>query len=192
MTFELRPLSVFGRFPLASLAERGIRVSERDSACLLLIRARGTLPGALRAQVEGGLAVELPDGPRRVQVDGLCVAGIGPQMWFAIGDGHSAARITSLHLALGEETAVIVDQSHAWSVLRIAGPRARESLTKLFAVDLHDRVLTPRDFVVTVAAQIDAMLWRIEGAEDAEPVFEIAVPRSYAGSFWHALSMSVS
>ena len=189
MAFQLRPLSVFGRFALASLAERGIGVSQRDGACLVLIRGRATLPDELAARMKERFAVELPDGPRRVKVGDMSVAGIGPRTWLAIGNGSSSALVTSLHLALGG-TAVIVDQSDGWSVLRITGPRARESLAKLFAVDLHDRALTPRDFVVTVAAQIDAMLWRIDDAEEGEPVFEIAVPRSYASSFWHALSAS--
>ncbi len=35
-------------------------------------------------------------------------------------------------------------------------------------------------------------LWRLEDAADGWPVFEFAVFRSLAGSFWHALSHSAA
>ena len=178
MSFKLSPSSAFSRFPLASVAERGVLLSVRDRACLVLIRGRPNLAGALESRMKDRFAVELPHGPKRVQAAGLSVAGLGPQTWLAMDESgdHLAA---ALRHALGE-TAVIVEQSDEWAVLRISGPRAREVLAKLVAVDLHERAFTSGDMAVTAAALIEVMLWRVRDAENGEPVFEVAVPRSYA------------
>ena len=191
MTFSLRSSPAFGHFPLAALANRGVRISERDRSCLVLIRGRTGLISALDARMREHFAVELPKGPRRVQAGGMTFAGVAPHSWLAITEGSSEALVRSLQLAVGE-TAVAVDQSHGWGVLRVAGPRARESLARLFPVDLHERVFTPHDIAVTIVGQIDALVWRIENSEDSTPTFEVAVPRSYAGSFWHTLSEIVA
>jgi sarcosine oxidase gamma subunit len=44
----------------------------------------------------------------------------------------------------------------------------------------------------TVASHIGITLWRLDDAADATPVFEVAVFRSLAGSFWHALAQSAA
>jgi len=56
---------------------------------------------------------------------------------------------------------------------------------------LHARSFAPGDVASTIASHVGATLWRLEDA-DAAPVFEIAVFRSLAGSFWHTLTDSAA
>ncbi len=62
----------------------------------------------------------------------------------------------------------------------IEGPRARDTLAKMLTIDLDERAFRPGDAAVTVAAGISVYVWLREDA----PVFECAVPRSFAPSFW--------
>jgi sarcosine oxidase subunit gamma len=59
-------------------------------------------------------------------------------------------------------------------------------------VDLHPRIFRSGDVAVTVAAHIGAMLWRLDDDLNGQAVFEIAVYRSLAESFWAALSESAA
>lgn len=84
------------------------------------------------------------------------------------------------------------DQGDGYAVLHLAGPRVRDTLCKLVPVDMHPRTFKIGDVAVTVAAHIGATLRRLEDHADGSPVFEIAVFRSLATSFWQALSESAA
>jgi len=73
----------------------------------------------------------------------------------------------------------------------MTGPKLREALAKILPLDLHARSFAPGDVASTIASHVGATLWRLEDA-DAAPVFEIAVFRSLAGSFWHTLTDSAA
>jgi methylglutamate dehydrogenase subunit D len=77
-------------------------------------------------------------------------------------------------------------------VLRVSGHKVRDALCKLVPVDLHPRTFRIGDVAVTVAAHIGATLWRLEDEQNGNSVFEIAVYRSLADSFWSALSESAA
>ncbi len=101
------------------------------------------------------------------------------------------ALVTSLTDALGEYAA-ISDQSDGQAVLRVSGPKARDALCKLVPIDLHPRIFRNGDVAVTVAGHIAATLWRLNDEPNGQAVFEIAVFRSLAQSFWTALSESAA
>jgi heterotetrameric sarcosine oxidase gamma subunit len=82
--------------------------------------------------------------------------------------------------------AFIVDQSHARALLRVTGPRARDTLEKGLAIDLHPRAFATGFAAATSVAHIPVLLWQV----DDRPTYEFAVPRSYALSFWHWLEAS--
>ena len=46
--------------------------------------------------------------------------------------------------------------------------------------------------MLTYMFSIGAILWRLPDHGDGSPVFEIAVFRSMAASFWHFLSLSAA
>ncbi len=94
----------------------------------------------------------------------------------------------SLRDALGG-TAAVVDQSSGYAVLRVTGPKVRETLAKGVPLDLHPGVFKPDDTAVTLVAHMGVVIWRRQdGPEGA--VFELAVFRSLAESFWHWLAES--
>jgi sarcosine oxidase subunit gamma len=98
--------------------------------------------------------------------------------------------LPALRAALGD-CAAISDQSGGGAVLRLAGPRVREVLAKGVMIDLHPSTFAPGDVAVTAAAHVGLTLWRLP--DDATgAVFEVAVARSLAGSFWHWLAASAA
>jgi sarcosine oxidase subunit gamma len=94
---------------------------------------------------------------------------------------------TDLSERLGH-AASVSDQSDARAILRLSGPRARDALAKGLAVDLHPKAFGPGDAAQSVIALIGAHLWQIDDA----PTYEIAVFRSYAGSFAEFIAASAA
>jgi sarcosine oxidase subunit gamma len=134
--------------------------------------------------------IELPHGPRRAAAGAVAFAGIGPHAWLASSEkhGHGFARL--LKEAVGD-AASVADQSSGYAILRVTGPKLRETLAKILPLDLHPRCFVRGDVASTTASHVGATLWRLEDADDS-PVFEIAVFRSLAASFWHALTDSAA
>jgi sarcosine oxidase subunit gamma len=167
----------------------GVIVADRDGLGFASVLARKGRAAALAERVRARLGIDLPQGPRRVGNGALAFAGTGPGAWLATaedGDGVAAA----LREALGD-LAAISDQSGGLAVLRLSGPRVRDALAKGIAIDLHPHRFAPGAVAVTAAAHVGLTLWRLpDGADGA--VFEIAVARSLAGSFWHWLSASAA
>ncbi len=173
-----------GRFGHA-LGEPGLDIAESDRGSTALLSARrGRAPDLARAAQDLGLT--LP-GPRAWTQDrGFVVLSTAPDQWLVRGPRPFS------ELAAGLEPlapfATVIDQSHARAVLTLSGLRLRDALAKGFEIDLHPRAFRPGDVAVTVVAGVSAIVWQI----DERPTFEVAVPRSMAGSFWHWLSESAA
>ncbi|HEY8276342.1 MAG TPA: sarcosine oxidase subunit gamma family protein, partial [Methyloceanibacter sp.] len=84
--------------------------------------------------------------------------------------------------------AAITEQSDSKVVIRLSGSCAREVLAKGCSLDLHPRVFKPGDAATTPIALIDCQLWQI----DDTPSYDLAVPSSFAGSFWSWLTASAA
>jgi len=182
--------SPFAGLSFSSAPYRGVRVAPRDGLAIatLLVRKGGL--AALTQRLREHFGIELPQGPRRAAAGAVAFAGIGPHAWLATSEqhGHGFARL--LKEAVGD-AASVADQSSGYAVLRMTGPKLREALAKILPLDLHARSFAPGDVASTIASHVGATLWRLEDA-DAAPVFEIAVFRSLAGSFWHTLTDSAA
>jgi heterotetrameric sarcosine oxidase gamma subunit len=184
----LVPRSAFTTLaPIA--AGPGVIVSDRDGLGLATVLVRKGRTDALAARVKERFNIDLPHGPQRAGHDGVAFAGTGPETWLVTGETGGNALAASLRDAIGEHAAV-VDQSDGYAVLRITGPKVRETLAKGVPLDLHPRAFRVGDTAVTAISHIVAILWRLEDAEDGTPVFEVAVFRSLAGSFWDWLAES--
>ena len=186
MSDLLTPTSAFPG-PSAPAAQ-GMVVAERDGVGLATVIAR---KGRSDALAEGlrNLGIELADGPRRSAAGDLAFNGTGPGMWLATHElGSDALRAALEPLAA---TAAITDQSSAYVVLRLGGPQVRETLAQLIPIDLHPRAFPAGAAGCTVAAHIGVTLWCLED-DGANAVFEIALYRSFAASFSHALSASIA
>jgi heterotetrameric sarcosine oxidase gamma subunit len=108
------------------------------------------------------------------------------------GAGASAGGFTSTLREAVEDLAAVSDQTGGYAVLRLTGPRVRDALAKFIPLDLHARAFEPGAAASTSASHIPVTLWRLADDSDGQPVFEIAAPRSYAGSFWHVVTESAA
>jgi sarcosine oxidase subunit gamma len=98
----------------------------------------------------------------------------GPGTWLAEGDAELlAVRLVGL--------AHVSDQSGGYIVHRFAGPAARALLQKGVAIDLDPSAFGPGSAAVTGIAHIGVIIWQVDDA----PTYDLALFRSFAGSFHH-------
>ena len=202
---RLQSHSPFANLPLISASGRGVVAVERDGLAIARIAARKDRLAALTSRVRERFGVELPQGPRRVETIGLAFVGVGVETWLAVAEGSSTSPETprapgnngrnnfaaSLRDAI-DDLATVSDQIGSYAGLRLQGPRVRDALAKFIPLDLHARVFDPGSVASTIASHIPVTLWRLADGSDGLPVFEIAAPRSYAGSFWHVVMESAA
>jgi len=168
----------------------GVSVKARDGLGLATVIVRRGQLAALTERVRDRFGIVLPQGAYRSEAAGVAFAGTGPEVWLAsreTGNGFAGFLANEIGAA-----AAVSDQSDGYAVLRLTGPRVRGTLAKILPVDLHARAFKVGDVASTVAAHMGATLWRLEDAADGAAVFDIAVFRSFAGDFWHALSESAA
>lgn len=182
----LRICSSFVGIALPLFNKTGLTVNDLDGLSLATVQVRKGLMENLAARVQAEFGLTLPDGPRRSVAGAIAFAGIGPQTWLASAENGDDEFAQQLTLSLGD-LAAVNDQSSGYAVMRLGGPHVREALGKLVLIDLHESSFPPHSVAVTSAAHIGVILWRLPDRADRTAVFEIAVFRSMARSFWDAL-----
>jgi heterotetrameric sarcosine oxidase gamma subunit len=168
-----------------TLPTQGLVMREIRDVGLANVLMRKGARTALVAAVRECFGIDLPLAPRRVGKDGVAFVATGPGQWLvtAQGSGHGDME----HRLAGlKGQAAIIDQSDARALVRIAGPKARETLLKCVAIDLDSAAFATGDAAVTVMAHMGAALWQVSD----EPCYEIAVFRSFAESFFGVLTSS--
>lgn len=109
---------------------------------------------------------------------------IGPDTyWLLAHDGEDMEE--ALRAQIEDGIGTVGDLGHARVGLRLNGPEVRAVLARGLAVDLHDRVFPASSVAVSAVHGIDLVLYR---HHDPADTFDLYVPRSYAGEFWHWLS----
>jgi sarcosine oxidase subunit gamma len=172
--------------PPEETVSRGIAICNRAELGLATVLVRKDLTAALTRRVHEHLGLELPQGPARSSAGPVSFAAIGPAAWLASCEGGHSAFAHSLFAILGD-LAAVADQSDGYAVLRLSGARVRTLLSKLVPLDLDARAFEPGHVATTVAAHIGVILWRLEDSGGSSPQFEVAVRRSFAHCFWHAV-----
>jgi methylglutamate dehydrogenase subunit D len=185
------PRAPFMDLPVASSAGAGVIARDRDGLGIASVLGRRGRHDVLAAKCRERFAVELPLGPRRASGGDIAFIATGPNAWLATREG-AANRLAAELTDAFEDLAAIADQSDGQAVLRLSGPRTREVLCKLVPIDLHPRAFEVGDVAVTIAAHMGATLWRLPDEPAGHAVYEIAVYRSLAASFWSALSDSAA
>src|SRR4051812_34028083 len=186
---ELAAVSAFASLLSPVGTGRGVVVADRDGLGIANLLARRGQAHALSGRIQERFGVALPVGPRRASSGDIAFVGVGPGAWLAIHAGGSAR--AQNELASFADIAAVADQSDGYAVLRLSGSKVREALAKLVSIDLHPNVFTVGSAASTHAAHIGVIFWRVDDGPDGA-VFEIALYRSFAGSFWHALSLSAA
>lgn len=167
---------------------RGVIVMERSGLGLATVVARKGRAGPLAARVKERLGVDLSAGRRQDTSGALSLMGTGPGIWLATHEQGTTPLLSALRENIGD-LAAVSDQSDGYAVLRLTGPDVREALAKFVFIDLHPGAFSVGSVACTVAGHMGITLWRLEDSPDGA-IFELAVYRSFAVSFWHALSAS--
>lgn len=190
----LQPHSPFANLPLTSAPGRAVVATDRDGLAIARITARKGRLAALTSRVRERFGVELAQGPRRVEANGVAFVTVGVETWLAVAErGFASADkfAASVREAI-DELAAVSDQTGSYAVLRLTGPRLADALAKFVPLDLHPRVFDPGSAASTIASHVAVTLWRLPDGPAGLPVFEIAAPRSYASSFWHVVVESAA
>jgi sarcosine oxidase subunit gamma len=183
--------SAFSGLAVSPSTGRGVIANDRDGLGIAtVIGGRGQI-AALTQRVRERFGIDLPHGPYRAAAGGVAFAGTGPETWLATQEQGGNNFAASLKVEIGSAAAVS-DHSDGYAILRLTGPKLRDALAKIIPIDVDPRAFNPGDVAATIASHMGATLWRIEDAPDGAPVFEIAVFRSLAGSFWYSLSESAA
>jgi heterotetrameric sarcosine oxidase gamma subunit len=165
----------------------GVVIEERNDFAFANVTAKRGKHFALINAVNTAFGIVLPDGPRRVSRGYVTFAGVGPDQWIASAGGADAAGFAARVRARIGPFAAVSDQSDARLVLRLSGPRVRDVLAKGVPIDLHPKAFTPGDVACTVVGYINT---QIDMLDDA--TYQLAAPRSMAGSFWSWLTASAA
>jgi heterotetrameric sarcosine oxidase gamma subunit len=152
-----------------------LHIGERDGVGLATVMAR---KGADATGIGAALKLPLADRPEILAIGDVALIGTGPGQWLAVMPDARPGWIAALEESL-EGLASVSDQSGAYVVVRFTGGEAREFLQRAVAIDLHPSVFRSGSAATTVVAQISVILWQ----RDEAPTFELAVFRSYLGSF---------
>lgn len=165
----------------------GLMLRERTGLGLATLQVGRGQRAALGDRFRETRGLDLRDGAVVSQAGELSLVAIGPDNWLAVcesGDWRLSRELTRELDGL----AAVCDQSSGYGVLRLSGPRVRETLAKGVPIDLDPAAFAPGDAAVTLAAHVSVILWQVDEA----PTYDLAVSRSYAGSFAHWLTASAA
>lgn len=180
----------FESLPTDTTTARGVVVTPRHFG-LATVHARKGGSAPLVARIREHFNIQLPSGPSHVASGDIAFVGTGPGAWLAVQRSVGNSLAQTLVKSVGR-LASVVDQTGGYAVLNLSGPRVRDALSKVIPVDIRPQSFVVGDAASTVAAHIGAMMWRLNDDSAGLPVFEIAVFRSLAESFWRALSSSLA
>ena len=167
------------------------KAEEKEGLAIAAVMARKSSGEDLARRIHELFGLELPRGPRRVSGDDIALIGIGPSTWLVAAEGQPNSFSATLAEKI-RDLASVTDQSDGYVVLRLSGPKVRDTLAKLVPVDVHPRVFDVGAVAATVAGHISVTLWRLPDEDARTPVFEVAFPRSMAESFRRALTHSAA
>ena len=164
--------------------QAGVRMAERPYATRVSLRGdpadRGFMANAGRV-----LDLVLPTEAGATAAGGSVTAlWLGPDEWLLLsaeGDSGLAERLDD---ALAGLAATAVEVTEGATMIRLAGPRARDVLAKGCPLDLHPRVFGAGRVAQSVIAQADAILHQTADDGGDGPAFEIHVRRSFAEYLW--------
>ncbi len=172
--------------PARSRAHPAWLCGKSTGLALASIVARRGKAGEAAAFLHASYGIAPPDGPRRVEKNGVALIGIGREQWFATAAPARAAGFVADLAARLAGKAAVADHSDGRLMLRLAGPRVRAVLAKGVPIDLHPRAFKPGDAAQTQVAHIGVLIAQIDDA----PTYELLAARSFTGSLWSWLEAS--
>lgn len=159
----------------------GLQIELIESVSLATIIVRAGQEAELARLVGPHFGCDLPGAGR------VSFGRTGDLVWSAPGQWLIVAKSTEALADLPARlaaVAAVTDQGDSRALVRVSGPRSREALAKGVAIDLHPSAFSTGSAAVTKVAHLSVQIWQLDEA----PAYMIAVPRSFAGSFWSWLS----
>lgn len=186
MTSAWQPRSAWAGFASSgrhgrSQGQAGVRLTLREGSGIAAVIAADGKEGALRQLLLDQFGWSLPDAGRTGLAGERGLIWSAPGQWLALDETRKGLQGLAEKLA---GIAAVTDQSDARAIVRVSGPDARTALAKGIAIDLHPRSFQPGHVAATSVAHIGAQIWQ----RDEAPTYDLAVARSFAGSFWSWLS----
>lgn len=114
------------------------------------------------------------------------VLGMQPDQMFILFDPPNPDRAAETVSAVLESAAYVTDQSDSWTILRMAGTGVRAALERICPLDLDNEAFPQGRVARTVMEHFAVIVLR-----DGIDSFLLMSPRSSAGSFLHAVELSV-
>lgn len=167
-------------------ATAGVILGERPHRCQINLRGNAH-DAAFTGAVRQATGLDLPSRANTVETAGsLAALWLAPDEWLLVGPGDAAtvgreaALVGTLRVALAGLHVAVTDVSEARTIIAVAGPRARDLLTKGTPLDLHPRVFGPGRCAQTAMASANVILRQI----DDRPAYELHVLNSFADYLW--------
>jgi heterotetrameric sarcosine oxidase gamma subunit len=191
MHAALVPNSPFATLPLTPAQSSGLFITGRHGLGLATVLVRKGRSASLAERVRENFHIELPDRPYRAMAGEITFVGVGPGAWLATHEQGDKALAAALGPTIGDLVS-ISDQSDGYAVLRLSGPKVRETLCKLVPLDVHPRAFEVGAVAATAAAHMPVILWRLQDSDNGAPVFELAIYRSFSEGLGRFLSESAA
>ena len=177
---------VFDHLCAAGTGE-GVIAIERPGLGVATIMVRRGKSSEIAPAIKQHWDIDLVDGPVKSGIGRTSFIGTGNGRWLAVLETPPANFIAELQTRL-KDVASVIDQSHAFGVLRLSGPGLLSTLEKGVQIDLAPDIFKVGCAAVTNIAHLGVNLWKVDDA----PIFDFAIPRSLAGSFCHWLEVSAA
>lgn len=181
----LATVAVPGRY--GRPGEAPVRLSERRLA-LVELSLPASETAAVAAAFSQTFGLELPEPGRWNAAGTLAAVWIRPDTWYLSQPRGASSELAERLASVAGPRAAIVDQSSGKTLIRIAGPAARDILAKGCRVDLHPRVFGPGRAAATPMAQINVLIAQV----DDKPTYDLVVPSTFAQSFFEWLAVSAA
>ncbi|HBP31840.1 MAG: sarcosine oxidase subunit gamma [Advenella sp.] len=167
----------------ASAFEHGSpeRVALIEVPFVKLVNLRGDPENTdFTAALQNTIGIILPTEPNTTaESDHYCVMWLSPDEWMIRAKGPQAGDLpTRLNVALQGIFCAVTDQSSAYSVLQLSGPKARCVLAKGCPLDLHPRVFGTEQCAQSHYYKTSVLLRRPNDRTD--DCWEVIVRRSFA------------
>ena len=170
------------RSPIA--AERdAVRLAEVSFLSKHILRVD---PETGAAAVKSAPGLDLPQEPLTSSrsSEAACL-WLGPDEWMIVGDDNLAPDLAK---ALAKTHSQLADVSDYYTVIEVAGPRAREALMKLTTLDIHPRAFQVGQVAGSLFGHANAWLWLTGESDDDGPAFRLFVRWSMADYLWCLLA----
>jgi sarcosine oxidase subunit gamma len=179
-----------GNFGTLDPAGPGITIAERRPLAMMQIAGRGDESAAVRAGIEAALGIAPDTAANRASQRGTTtILWAGPGRWLVVAAEEEGSNLEArVRAGLSATQAAITDLGNGRTVLRIAGPRARDLLAKGSSIDFHGRAFPAGSCAQGLLGHVGALIHAV----DAAPTYDLYIARSYAQTVWEWLGESAA